>query len=285
MVPTMRPSPNTSILAPTRCGVDPVVATMVTSAAGSPRSSAAATAAKTSRFMQRRLYGAAGGEEGQGGQEGEEGQDGQEGQDGLWSRAPSVPLLLPILPVPPIPPVYRCRSQSSCGSVPAMNDSEMIFGQFGVASLPVCASMSAKTMPSGTVNGTLARPASAVFMKCVQIGSAARAPLRPTGWLSSKPTHTTVSSSGVKPANQASRRSLVVPVFPAASSVKPAERALAAVPSLSTLRIMLVTRNVVSGFATSRATTVLRLVTSLPPLTIRVMCCSDRSMPPLGNSV
>src|SRR3954463_15087031 len=51
MVPTMRPSPNTSILAPTRCGVEPVVATMVTSAAGSPRSSAAATAAKTSRFI------------------------------------------------------------------------------------------------------------------------------------------------------------------------------------------------------------------------------------------
>ena len=48
---------------------------------------------------------------------------------------------------------------------------------------------------------------------------------------------------------------------------------------------MLVTRNVVSGFATSRATTVLRLVTSLPPLVMRAMCCSDRSMPPFGNSV
>ena len=32
----MRPSPKTSILAPTRCGVEPVVETMVTSAAGSP---------------------------------------------------------------------------------------------------------------------------------------------------------------------------------------------------------------------------------------------------------
>jgi hypothetical protein len=51
MVPTIRPSPKTSIFAPTRCGVDPVVATIVTSAAGSPRSSASATAAKTSRFM------------------------------------------------------------------------------------------------------------------------------------------------------------------------------------------------------------------------------------------
>jgi hypothetical protein len=32
----MRPSPKTSIFAPTRCGVEPVVATIVTSAAGSP---------------------------------------------------------------------------------------------------------------------------------------------------------------------------------------------------------------------------------------------------------
>src|SRR6185436_7333318 len=50
----MRPSANTSIFAPTRCGVDPVVETMVTRAAGSPRSSAAATAAKTSRFIFRK---------------------------------------------------------------------------------------------------------------------------------------------------------------------------------------------------------------------------------------
>jgi hypothetical protein len=51
MVPTVRPSRNTSILAPTRCGVEPVVDTIVTRAAGSPRSRASATAAKTSRFM------------------------------------------------------------------------------------------------------------------------------------------------------------------------------------------------------------------------------------------
>src|SRR5438309_9332415 len=51
MVPTIRPSEYTSILAPTRCGVEPVVETIVTSAAGSPRSSAADTAAKTSRFI------------------------------------------------------------------------------------------------------------------------------------------------------------------------------------------------------------------------------------------
>src|SRR4051812_5078275 len=52
MVPTMRPSAKTSILAPTRCGVDPVVETMVTSAAGSPRSSASVTAEKTSWFTE-----------------------------------------------------------------------------------------------------------------------------------------------------------------------------------------------------------------------------------------
>ena len=48
-------------------------------------------------------------------------------------------------------------------------------------------------------SGTFGRPASAAIMNRVQIGSAACAPLRPSGWLSSKPTHTTVSSSGVKP--------------------------------------------------------------------------------------
>src|SRR6187200_119715 len=52
----MRPSAKTSIFAPTRCGVEPVVEMMVTSAAGSPRSSASATAANTSRFTLCRLY-------------------------------------------------------------------------------------------------------------------------------------------------------------------------------------------------------------------------------------
>src|SRR5437867_7464115 len=60
MVPTIRPSAKTSILAPTRCGVEPVVETIVTSAAGSPRSRAAATAAKTSRFT-RTIIGGPGG--------------------------------------------------------------------------------------------------------------------------------------------------------------------------------------------------------------------------------
>ena len=39
----------------------------------------------------------------------------------------------------------------------------------------------------GRVEGRLGRPASADFMNSVQIGSAACVPVRPTGWLSSKP--------------------------------------------------------------------------------------------------
>ena len=67
-------------------------------------------------------------------------------------------------------------------------------------------------------------------MNAVQMGRAASAPVRPSGLLSSMPTHTTVSSVGVKPTNHASRRSLEVPVFPAASWAKPFRRAAAAVP-------------------------------------------------------
>ena len=48
MVPIVRPSGNTSILAPARCGVDPFDRTTVTSATGSPRRSASAAAARTS---------------------------------------------------------------------------------------------------------------------------------------------------------------------------------------------------------------------------------------------
>ena len=51
MVPTVRPSGKTSILAPTRCGVEPLADTMVTSAASSPRSSACVSASKTSWDM------------------------------------------------------------------------------------------------------------------------------------------------------------------------------------------------------------------------------------------
>jgi hypothetical protein len=50
MVPTVRPSANTSIFAPARCGVEPLARTTVTSAAASPRASASAAAARTSSF-------------------------------------------------------------------------------------------------------------------------------------------------------------------------------------------------------------------------------------------
>src|SRR5438874_11768406 len=48
MVPEILPSGYTSILAPTRCGVEPCAATMVTSATSSPRSSALTSSVRTS---------------------------------------------------------------------------------------------------------------------------------------------------------------------------------------------------------------------------------------------
>ena len=107
-------------------------------------------------------------------------------------------------------------------------------------------------MPSGASKGRLWRPASARIMNWAKIGKAACAALKPTGRLSLKPTQTTVSNSGVKPTNHATRRSLVVPDLPAVSSVKPAARAPAPVPSSTTLRSIFVTRNVVSGRAINR---------------------------------
>ena len=122
-------------------------------------------------------------------------------------------------------------------------------------------------------------------MNCVQIGSAACDPLSPTSRLSSKPTQTTVSSSGVKPTNQASRRSLVVPDLPAASSVKPAARAEAPVPSLTTLRSMSITRKVVSSRATRRGAGAAGGPKSVPPPEMRRMVCSGRTSPRLGKIV
>jgi hypothetical protein len=62
-----------------------------------------------------------------------------------------------------------------------MNDSVIVLGHPGVASLPVSRSISANVIPSGTSNGTLPSPAVALFMNCVQMGSAAWLPLRETG--------------------------------------------------------------------------------------------------------
>ena len=67
--------------------------------------------------------------------------------------------------------------------------------------------------------------------------------------------------------------------------MNPAARAPAPVPSFSTLRIMFVTRNVVSGRATVRGWSTCSW-TSLPALlTSREIACSGRIVPPLGNSV
>ena len=121
-------------------------------------------------------------------------------------------------------------------------------------------------------------------MNDVQIGSAACAPLRPSGWLSSRPTHTTVSSSGVKPTNHASRRSLVVPVLPAASAVNPFARAPAPVPSFNTLRIMCVTRKAVAGLATDGPASTFGLASSSPLVTL-ISARSFFSVPRFGNTV
>ena len=59
---------------------------------------------------------------------------------------------------------------------------------------------------------------SALAMKSAQIGAAVLPPAspRPSFFMSSKPTHTAASRSGVKPTNQASRWPFEVPVLPAA---------------------------------------------------------------------
>ena len=88
----------------------------------------------------------------------------------------------------------------------------------------------------------------------------------------------------MKPTNQASRRSFVVPDLPAASSENPAARAPAPVPSLSTLRIMWVTRKVVSGRATLGPAGSLT-VTVCSPLTTRARLRSGATTPPLANEV
>ena len=62
-----------------------------------------------------------------------------------------------------------------------MNASTNRRGQLAVGSRPVSGSISTNVMPGGTLNGTLARPAVARIMNSVQMGSAAWAPLRPSG--------------------------------------------------------------------------------------------------------
>jgi len=81
-------------------------------------------------------------------------------------------------------------------------------------------------------------------MKSAQIGAAPRAPVTPRPWVSrmltarSNPAHTDTLSVGVKPVNQTSLKSSVVPVLPAAGRANPIWRITLPVPSSSTARIM-----------------------------------------------
>ena len=93
-------------------------------------------------------------------------------------------------------------------------------------------------MPGGCAKSLVGRPAVAFAMKSAQIGAAVLPPVspRPSFFMSSKPTQTAQSRSGVKPTNQASRWPLDVPVLPAAGRRRrPA--AARAVPSSITLRM------------------------------------------------
>ena len=127
---------------------------------------------------------------------------------------------------------------------------------------------------------------SALIMKLVQMGSAACAPLRPSAWLSSKPTQTTVSSSGVKPTNQASRRSLVVPVLPAASSAKPdgARGGAGALVDDAAHHVGDEERRVRPGDAPAPARAMARC-SSCPSLDTCRIVRSGRISPKFGNSV
>src|SRR5215472_120961 len=71
--------------------------------------------------------------------------------------------------------------------------------------------------PGGAWKVSTGRPFSAVSIKSRQIGPATWAPvsLLPSVVGLSKPTHTVVTRSGVKPENQASVKSCVVTVLPA----------------------------------------------------------------------
>ena len=114
-------------------------------------------------------------------------------------------------------------------------------------------------MPSGASNGTLGRPASAVFMNSVQIGSAAWVPLRRQRLV----VVVADPDDGEQLGREADEPGVAQVVGRAglAGGVEreAAARAPAPVPSLMTLRIMLVTRNVVSARATALRRRRLRL--------------------------
>ncbi len=116
---------------------------------------------------------------------------------------------------------------SSVGSAPSLNTSVVTFGHAVVASIPDSAQMSRFVVPSGSGNSSAGRPRVAPIMKSAQIGSAARAPVmpRPIGRFWSYPTHTPHTRLGVYPTNHASAYSSIVPVLPAAGTIRPRARA------------------------------------------------------------
>ena len=134
-------------------------------------------------------------------------------------------------------------------------------GHISVDNPPLVSSMLTNEIPAGTGKSTFGCPAVSPFIYFVQIGTAPSPPESPIGALSSKPIHVSARVFGVKPMNHASRLSFVVPVFPAAMSLNPIERALAAVPRsrtpFITLDRMYMSRagNTCTGCTTSPADT------------------------------
>src|SRR5690606_14760913 len=123
-----------------------------------------------------------------------------------------------------------CRSHLSTGSVPDKNTSSIGAGQSSFASNPDSGSTLAVITSGGRSNDPSPPGGWTDFMSALHIGSAARAPERPTRPLLSNPTQTPATRSGENPTNQASRKSSVVPVLPATAPRTPRERALAPVP-------------------------------------------------------
>src|ERR1700722_1241613 len=108
-------------------------------------------------------------------------------------------------------------------------------GFSALTSAPVSGEMRRVTMPSGIARRCSVTPLSASPMKLIQIGSAVCAPssASPSGRSWSNPTHTVATRLEVKPLNQVSLASLVVPVLPAMSP-RLSERARLPVPRLMT---------------------------------------------------
>ena len=85
-------------------------------------------------------------------------------------------------------PHRRCGEDNQpVGASASRNASTTVVGQAAVARAPARGSTVASTMPCGTSKSRAGRPAVARFMKAVQIGSAACAPLSPSGLAAIEP--------------------------------------------------------------------------------------------------